>query len=235
MAIYMKLYIDDRERSIFSRLVETKAKKKGIKIVKKRIEVGDYVLGDICFEAKSVKDFMASVINKRIWTQIDNMDRCFSRNFIMIYGSIEEALTLGTHITSFENIPKESRKVILENKFRGAVGRIRLDTDVQVIWTRNEREAAEELITLAKMAPIERNVIKPTIHKRITTDDIRVNMLTSIKGISEKKAKGLLKQFGSVMELGECSIEELCFVNGMGETVAKRLIKILNTEKRVIQ
>jgi len=153
----------------------------------------------------------------------------------MIYGSIEEALTLGTHITSFEDIPKESRKVILENKFRGAVGRIRLDTDVQVIWTRNEREAAEELITLAKMAPIERNVIKPTIHKRITTDDIRVNMLTSIKGISEKKAKGLLKQFGSVMELGECSIEELCFVNGMGETVAKRLIKILNTEKRVTQ
>jgi len=232
----MTLYIDDRERSIFAKLVESKAKKINITVKHKRIEVGDYVIGDVCFEAKSVKDFLVSLMTGgRLWTQLDNMDRCFENNFVVIYGPIEEALTVGGHIKAFDTMPAGSRNTILKNKFMGAIGRINLDTDIKVIWTRNENEAAEQLITLAKMAPIDRNVIRPTIHKRVTTDDIRVEMLTRIKGVSEKKAKALLKQFGSIMELGECKTKELCFIDGMGETVAKRLITILNSEEGVKQ
>ena len=232
----MTLYIDDRERSIFAKLVESKAKKINITVKHKRIEVGDYVIGDVCFEAKSVKDFLVSLMTGgRLWTQLDNMDRCFKDNFVVIYGSIEEALEIGGHIKAFDKMPKGSKNTILKNKFMGAIGRIRLDTDIQVIWTRNENEAAEQLITLAKMAPIDRDVIRPTIHKRIATDDVRASMLTRIKGVSEKKAKALLKQFGSIMEIGECKVTELCFIDGMGETVAKRIIDILNSEEKVKQ
>ena len=103
-----------------------------------------------------------------------------------------------------------------------------------MIWTRNENEAAERLITIAKMAPIKRTVIRPTIHKRISTNDVRVDLLATVKGISEKKAKDLLNQFGSIMEIGECTTNELCFIDGMGETVSKRLSKVLNSEKRVM-
>mgnify|MGYP003110704971 CR=1 FL=1 len=228
-------YIDDRERSVFCQLVESKSKRMNIHTEKKRLEVGDYVIADTCFEAKSVKDFMTSLISKRLWTQLDNMDRCFTNNFVVIYGSIEDACDVGNHIAAFKKMPIGSRKALLENKFRGAIGRILLDTDAQVIWTRNEDEAAQQVVTLAKMAPVERSIVKPTIHKRIATDDVRVDMLSCLKGISPNKANLLLETFGSIMELGECRANEICALDGIGETVAKRLIQVLNEERRITQ
>lgn len=231
----MTLYVDDREKSIFSRLVETKAKRMNIKIEKKRLEVGDYVIADCCFEAKSAADFMGSILNKRIWTQLDNMDRCFPRNFVVIYGTIEEALKFTKYTQTFDKLPQGSKEQILGNKFSGAIGRIRLDTDTHVIWTRNEAEAAEQLVTLAKMAPIDRSAIKPSVPKRTATTDVRVDMLATIKGVSEKKAKNLLTHFGSVMEIGEHSAPVLAALDGMGDTVAKRILKVLNSEGEVKQ
>ena len=83
------------------------------------------------------------------------------------------------------------------------------------------------------MKPVDRAVIRPEIFKRITTDDLRIDMLTCIKGVSIKKAKALLKEFGSVMEIGECSEFEIQAVDGIGETIAKRILATLNAEEKV--
>lgn len=231
----MTLFVDDRERSVFSRLIEVKAKKKNINLEKKRLEVGDYVISDVCFEAKSAHDFMASILNKRIWTQLDNMDRCFTRNFLVIYGTIDEAIKFTKFTKAFDKMPRGSKEQILGNKFKGAIGRIMLDTDVNVIWTRTEAEAAEQLITLSKMATVERPAIKPSVPKRTATTDVRVDMLATIKGVSEKKAKLLLKQFGSIMEMGEHKASDFCKLDGMGDTVARRILKVLTSEGEVKQ
>ena len=71
------LIIDSREKegSKLVKLVESKAKGLNIQTEKKWLEIGDYVFDDVCFEAKSTTDFLGSVISKRLWTQIDNMDR----------------------------------------------------------------------------------------------------------------------------------------------------------------
>ena len=61
----MKLIIDSRENSTLGKLIERKANKMGIQTEKKWLEVGDYVIGDVCFEAKSAVDFMQSILNKR--------------------------------------------------------------------------------------------------------------------------------------------------------------------------
>ena len=84
------------------------------------------------------------------------------------------------------------------------------------------------------MRPREREVIKPSLLKRITTDDLRINMLGSIKGISETKAQMLIDEFGSLMEIGEATIEELSKLDGIGTTIAKRIIDTLNSEEKVI-
>ena len=84
------------------------------------------------------------------------------------------------------------------------------------------------------MRPMEREVIKPSLLKRITTDDLRINMLGSIKGISETKAQMLIDEFGSLMEIGEATIEELSKLDGIGTTIAKRIIDTLNSEEKVI-
>ena len=228
------LIIDSREKegSKLVKLVESKAKALNIQTEKKWLEIGDYVFDDVCFEAKSTTDFLGSVINKRLWTQIDNMDRHYKTNVVIIYGTIEEAI-FNVKKYSKANIQEPARSIMLNNKFLGAIGRITLDTDIKAFWTPTEEEASLIITAICKMKPIKRDVIRPEVFKRVTTDDLRLDVPTSIKGVSIKKAKLLIKEFGSVMEIGEQTEEELQYLEGIGLVLASRILNTLNSEKKV--
>ena len=226
------LVIDSREKSKLCELVMSKAKAMSIPHEKKWIEIGDYVYDDVCFEAKSSIDFLGSVLSKRMWTQLDNMDRHYKTNIVIIHGSLNEAITAVIQ-NSPSKMPIGSRSMMLNNKFLGAIGRITLDTDIKPFWVNSEEEAAMIITAVCKMKPITRETIAPQIFKRITTDDLRIDLLSSIKGVSVKKAKALIKIYGSIMEVGECSAFELQSIEGIGETLAKRIISTLNSEEKV--
>lgn len=226
------LVIDSREKSKLAELVEQEAKRLHVITEKRFLQIGDYVCGDVCFEAKSTTDFLGSVMSKRLWTQIDNMDRHYTTNVIIIYGTIDEAI-LSIIENSPNNMPVKARAVMLQNKFMAAIGRITLDMDAKPFWVSNVEQASEIIASVAKMQPKERKVIQPEVFKRVTTDDLRIDMLTSIKGVSSKKAKDMIKQFGSLMEIGECSAFELQAIDGIGKTLAERIITTLNSEEKV--
>jgi ERCC4-type nuclease len=216
------LTIDSRENSKLSKLVIQKATALKIPNEKKWIEIGDYVYDDVCFEAKSAVDFLGSVMSKRLWTQLDNMDRHYKTNVVIIYGDMQEAImSIIEHSPS--NVPIGSRSIMLNNKFLGAIGRITLDTDIKPFWLPTEEEAALVITAICKMKPI----------KRLTTGDLRIDLLSSIKGVSVKKAKELIKTYGSIMEVGECSAFELQAIEGIGDTLAQRIITTLNSEEKV--
>jgi ERCC4-type nuclease len=59
-------------------------------------------------------------------------------------------------------------------------------------------------------------------------------MLSTIKGVSNDKAKKLINEYGSLMEIGESNVNELCNIDGIGPTIAKRIIDTLNSENKVI-
>lgn len=226
------LIIDSRENSKLSELVEKKAKALNIPHEKKWVEIGDYIYDDVCFEAKSAVDFLGSVMSKRLWTQIDNMDRHFKTNVVIIYGDMDEAILTVLENTK-SNMPAKGRAVMMRNKFLGAIGRIVLDMDAKPLWVSSAEEAALIITGVAKIKPFKRDAIAPQVFKRVTTDDLRIDLLTSIKGVSIKKAKALIKEFGSIMEIGECSEYEIQAIDGIGETLAKRIISTLNAEEKV--
>tara|TARA_R110000751_G_scaffold169701_1_gene276333 strand:- start:452 stop:1141 length:690 start_codon:yes stop_codon:yes gene_type:complete len=226
------LVIDSRENSKLSKLVMQKAKAIQLPCEKRWIEIGDYVYDDVCFEAKSTTDFLGSVMSKRMWTQLDNMDRHYKTNVVIIHGSLEEAI-FNVIKNAPSKIPIGTRSILLNNKFLGALGRIVLDTDIKPFWVPTEEEAALIITGVSKIKPITRDVIEPQVFKRLTTGDLRVDLLSSIKGVSIKKSKELIKQFGSIMEIGECSVFELQALEGIGETLAKRIISTLNSEEKV--
>ena len=226
------LIIDSREKSKLAKLVMLKAKALNLEHEVKWIEIGDYVYDDVCFEAKSATDFLGSVMSKRLWTQLDNMDRHYKTNVVIIHGDMQEAIiNIIEHSPS--KIPIGTRSIMLNNKFLGAIGRIVLDTDIKPFWVQSEEEAALIITAVSKMKPITRDTIAPQIFKRLSTDDLRLDLLSSIKGVSIKKAKELIKQYGSIMEIGECSEYELQAIEGIGETLAKRIISTLNSEEKV--
>ncbi len=223
-----KLVIDSREKSDLCAFVESEASKLNIPCQKEWIEIGDYVYRDVCFEAKSTIDFLMSVINKRLWNQLDNMDRHFEHSIVVIHGSLHQLVAYPQFVNI--NIPEHT----LVNKFYGAIGKITLDYDARVFWTESPQKAARLITTISKMRPFNRDVIRPSLLKRITTDDLRIDMLATIKGVSEKKAKMIIEKYGSIMEIGEANAGELTLIEGIGPTIAARIIDTLNSEDRVV-
>jgi len=86
------------------------------------------------------------------------------------------------------------------------------------------------------MKPIDRSVYQPRIikQKKISTADLRIDVLMTIKGISETKAQMLIDEYGSIMEIGESSIKEMSMIDGFGSTLAKRVIDTLNSEEKQV-
>ena len=111
-----KLIIDSRENSELYTQIKDECTRLNIPTEKQWLEIGDYVFSDICFEAKSSVDFLQSVINKRLWNQLDNMDRHYEHCILIIHGSIHEALQYKKYV----NLQIPNR--LLQNKFFGAIG-----------------------------------------------------------------------------------------------------------------
>lgn len=230
----MKLIIDSRENSELTERVIEKAQSLNVPFEKQWLEIGDYVFNDVCFEAKSSFDFIQSIVNKRLWNQLDNMDRAYVNNLVIVYGSFEDGFRKHLeHIKTSMN--KTAQRVILRKKFFGSMSKIILDTDCSIIWVRDALTAAELIAVVCKMQPHDREVYIPRIvkQKKISTTDLRVDVLSTIKGVSDKKAKLLIKKFGSIMEIGEASPSELSEIDGIGNVLAKRIVDTLNSEEKM--
>tara|TARA_R110002074_G_scaffold317861_2_gene488325 strand:- start:1422 stop:2120 length:699 start_codon:yes stop_codon:yes gene_type:complete len=230
----MKLLIDSRENSELTERVIEKAQSLNVPFEKQWLEIGDYVFNDVCFEAKSSFDFIQSIVNKRLWNQLDNMDRAYVNNLVIVYGSFEDGFRKHLeHIKTSMN--KTAQRVILRKKFFGSMSKIILDTDCSIIWVRDALTAAELIAVVCKMQPHDREVYVPRIvkQKKISTTDLRVDVLSTIKGVSDKKAKLLIKKFGSIMEIGEASPSELSKIDGIGNVLATRIVDTLNSEEKM--
>ena len=119
-------------------------------------------------KAKSTFDFLQSVMSKRLWNQIDNMDRAYMNNIVIVHGSMESAInkwvehTRKPFQTNNQNLYRVAR-----NKFYGAFGKIILDLDCNIIWTPPSEKIAAKLITVVcKMKPIDREVYVPRLIKK---------------------------------------------------------------------
>tara|TARA_R110000787_G_scaffold179323_2_gene291186 strand:- start:439 stop:1122 length:684 start_codon:yes stop_codon:yes gene_type:complete len=224
-----KLLIDSREDSALTDEVLLKCTELNILFEKQWLEIGDYTFNDVCFEAKSAYDFLLSVLNKRLWNQLDNMDRAFDNNLVIVYGDFKDA---------YKDYRKYGKSPygMIKNKFYGAMGKIILDLDCNILFVPNEKIAAQLIAVVCKMQPIDREVYNPRLVKqrKISTSDLRMDVLTTVKGISEKKAKLLIKEFGSIMEIGETDPSEIAMLDGFGKVLANRLYDVLNSEEKQV-
>ena len=222
------IIIDSREDSQLSRTLESFAERAKVKTEKKWLEIGDYIVGDCCIEAKSAADFLQSIRNKRIFNQLDNMDRTYNKNIILIYGTLDDAL----EYLQRTNYNSTSWRNKLKKMFVGALTSIALHTDVKPIWVDNYRTAAH--IILATTEHIDKDlIIHKVLPKKIKTDDVRVDVLSEIKGVSVEKAKALLKSFGSIVEIAMADITDITKIKGIGNKTAYNILKALNSENEV--
>ncbi len=220
------LIIDSNERGSLHDSIVRRAQREGLVVIKKSLVVGDYLLGGSCVEAKSINDLFQSSHSGHLWRQLDNMDMNYERFFLLIHGSISKYIAMAKN--NGQKVPSYSR---VQNELMGTIARIMADFDVQVFFTENTSEAAMFVVKLHDKLhkPASRHGAKAL--KRVSTNDVRLDMLLSIPGIGMDMGERMLEKCGSIEEMAYP--ESLREIRGLGEVLRKRVVDVITSEEPV--
>jgi len=224
------MMIDSREDSVLSELVIQYSLISNVTTEKVFLEVGDYITGDVCIEAKSVEDFLQSVRNKRMFNQISNMEDSYVRNYIVIYGNLSDAGSYLNHVRS--NFNDRSWRLRLQKMFIGALSSIALNTKTTPVWVADVESAAHFIVACEHHCDKEIDLQK-MLPKKTRTDDVRLDILCTIQGVTIEKARTLLAEFGSLLEIATCEVKEIMKLKGIGKVTATNISNALNKEEEV--
>ncbi|OYT42606.1 MAG: hypothetical protein B6U78_00710 [Candidatus Aenigmarchaeota archaeon ex4484_224] len=193
------------------RIIEILKNKKDVKILKMNLPIGDFIVENIGIERKSYDDFISSIIDKRIFEQVENLKEKFEKSILIIEGF------------SFNRIH--------ENAFFGALAYF-ATKNISIIWTKNENETANFIYWLAKKV-FEKKEEFPKIKiskKKKEIRELQEQIVASLPKVREILAKRLLKHFGSVENVFKASEYELKKVKGIGDKLAKEIRKIISAK-----
>jgi Fanconi anemia group M protein len=182
--------------------------KKGFDIAPKQLSVGDYIIGDVCIERKSLKDFYDSIIDKRIFGQLKSIKSNYEKKLLIIEG---EDFTRNIH----------------PNAIKGLIISIMIDYKIPIIFSKDAGETAEFLGVIDKR--MDKKIIPLIAVKKEKSDyNSAINLLCLIPGIGIKNANKLLESFKSIGRAFSASRDELN--KALGEKMAKAFIEFISEE-----
>jgi Fanconi anemia group M protein len=192
-----KIIVDYREKNSFvaSELIHL-----GLEVEFKELKVGDYLVNNIAIERKTVSDFKSSMINKRLFGQLNDLQQ-YENKLLLIEGIEEQEL-----------YSEENEEGIHPNAIRGFLLSIALKHKIPLIFTKNEEDTAKFINVLARKKETESslNVTKKSLNKKEQMQFI----LEGFPGIGPKTAKKLLENFKSIKGILNASKEELDKIAG---------------------
>jgi len=192
-----KIIVDYREKNSFvaSELIHL-----GLEVEFKELKVGDYLVNNIAIERKTVSDFKSSMINKRLFGQLNDLQQ-YENKLLLIEGIEEQEL-----------YSEENEEGIHPNAIRGFLLSIALKHKIPLIFTKNEEDTAKFINVLARKKETESslNVTKKSLNKQEQMQFI----LEGFPGIGPKTAKKLLENFKSIKGILNASKEELDKIAG---------------------
>jgi Fanconi anemia group M protein len=182
--------------------------KKGFDISPKQLSIGDYIIGDVCIERKSIKDFYDSIIDKRIFGQLKSIKSNYEKKLLIIEGN-----GFGRNIHP--------------NAIKGLIASIMIDYKIPIIFSKDAIETAEFLGVIDKR--MEKKIIPLIAVKKEKRDyDSAINLLCLIPGIGIKNASKLLESFKSIGRVFSAKENELG--KALGKNAAKALAEFINKE-----
>ena len=203
------IFADSREREILEYF-----KQYDCEVQKKMLLCADFLVSDrVCIERKTVKDFVQSITDKRLFQQLSNMKENFERPLLIIEG-------------------KESLYGTLQpNVIRGALSSIAIDLGIPIIWTMDIADTAGMIYWIANREQmLEKRPIalrNKKVPKKLK--EMQEYFVSSLPDISNVRAKALLKYFKSPHAILEADEKELQKVKGIGKKLAKNIKKVLES------
>jgi Fanconi anemia group M protein len=201
------IVVDYREREIISLL-----KNLGAIIKEDNLPIGDFVVSSrTAIERKSHSDFISSIIDGRIFEQMENMQKYYEKRIVLIEGY--------------------SDRFINENAYKAAVATL-ATSGITLLSTKSHQDTAKTIFWIAKKEQQENKIpIAVKVGKKpVDSRKQKEFLVSSIPGISSVLAQRLLKEFGSVEKIFVANEEELKKVKGLKEKTAKSIRKLITTK-----
>ncbi len=179
-----------------------------IKVIRKRLDVADFICpGGIGIERKTHSDFIQSIIDGRIFRQAKELSEAFEKPVILIEGY--------------------SNRKINKNSIYGAIGSLIARFNISFLFSLNERETASLIYWISKKSFEKSNEMFFVVKKNKPKEgNVQLRILCQIPGISLKKAKVLLENFGNLERIFLASEIQLQKVKGIGPKLAKSIKKV---------
>jgi len=166
------------------------------------------MIGKTIIERKTVQDFISSMLNKRLFIQLKQMQK-YNQQILILEGDLQSAFIKKTKLNP--------------NSIRGFILSILTSNQIPIIMTSDYEDTANYLIILAKQQ------LKPktdfTFHKRIprTIKEQKNYILESFQGIGPATAKKLLKRFKTIKNIINAQPEQLKELIGKKSEIFKIL------------
>ena len=186
-----KIIADYREKNslVISYLISH-----GADVETKELKVADYLVKDVAIERKTVHDFLSSMINKRLFRQIEDLQQY--KNKLLIIEGLEEHELYNDHPEGISG-----------NAIRGFLLSILLKDKIPIIFTKNSEDTAKFLLVLAKKRDKEMSL---NAKKKSLSQKERIQfILEGFPGIGPSTAKKLLEEFKSLKGIFNAPAEEL--------------------------
>lgn len=201
----VQIYCDMRESR--SGIIE-QLQKLGVKVQVGELETGDYVLsGELVVERKTAVDFIASVLDGRLFNQVGKMRLNFSRPVFLIEGDVYQ-----------------TRSAIAREAIDGALSFLVAIEGCTVLYVKDSNAAAGLLYRMAKHA--QEGLGYEVAFRRGKSAPGRGEALFMIEGtpgVGPTTAIKVLNRFRSVHAYINASIEDLRSISGLGPKKADRI------------
>ena len=205
-----KIIIDNREEKLF----DQKLTELGAEIERKQLEIGDFICSErTVIERKTRVDFENSIVDGRLFSQLQNMITSYARVIIIVEG-------------------ESSAEIIRKEALLGAYATIITDFGCAIFFTRDKEKTCELIYAIAKHEQLaQKHALRIYPKKKThTISQAQRAIIETFPMLGPKMAKILLEHFGNVENIINAKQEELLKVDGMGDKRAKTIRNVIESE-----
>lgn len=196
-----QITVDYREKNS---LVPSELVKLNFNIEFQQLNIGDYIINKTIVERKTLSDLQSSIINKRIFDQLNNLKQ-FDSALLIIEAS-------------------SNNKIIHENALRGFLLSLSTEYKIPFIFSENERETAIYLSLLAKKK-INKEISLRQTRIFSTKKEQQQFILEGFPDIGPATAKKLLRKFSSLFNIFNAQESDLREILGKRYSLFKSLLE----------
>ena len=218
----MQIQIDSREQSRITSATNY-YKEQGHEVTVTELPIGDYIFNqEVCFEFKTIPDFITSIQSGRVFNQAINMAENYDYHYVIIQGDEHtRSRSLGI---SQQYIP------INITQYLGAIASLNRFTTVIESYNPIVEEAYYRMLTTANKAIQTKPIVKkfPKKHRNPA-----FNYLTyCIYGINSKRAQDIVYtcHLQTLEDLLNLTHQDLIKIDGIGDNLADKILQSISED-----